>query len=266
MVKGHKLSREAIMSALVNGLKPLVFVHAFYEGGAVAFDRVDEWSDLDLYFVVDDDRVADTFQAVEKVLSSLSLIKQKYDVPQSGWPGIFQAFYKLEEASDFLIIDLAVLQLNCPDKLLEPEIHGNNVFHFNKNNVVKVPRLDKKAFAEKLLARLVRLRARFDMFNGFVQKEINRGNSLEAIDLYHNLILGMLVEALRIRHNPVHYDFKMRYVHYELPPEVVEILVTLHFVKNMENLQEKYREAKEWFIKTMSEIDRKQIENLVWTP
>ena len=263
MKRECKLSREAIIYALINGLKPLDFVYAFYEGGAIAFDRVDEWSDLDLYFVVDDDRVDDTFQAVEKVLESLSPIKQKYDVPQSGWPGIFQAFYKLEEASEYLIIDLAVLQLSCPDKLLEPEIHGNNVFHFNKNNVIKMPHLDKKAFTEKLQTRLERLQARFDMFNGFVQKEINRDNSLEAIDLYHNLILGMLVEALRIKHNPVHYDFKMRYVHYELPSEVVERLVNLHFVKNMEDLQEKYREAKEWFLKTMSEIGGKQIANLV---
>jgi len=109
----------------------------------------------------------------------------------------------------------------------------------------------------------VRLQARFDMFNGFVQKEINRSNSLEAIDLYHNPILGMLVEALRIKHNPVHYDFKMRYVHYELPPEVAERLANLHFVRNMKDLQEKYREAKEWFLKTMSEIDGKQIEHLI---
>jgi CheY-like chemotaxis protein len=263
MATKHRLTRDAIIRVLVDALESLNYVHAFYEGGAAAFKRVDDWSDVDAYVVVDNDRVNDAFLAVEKVLESLSPIKQKYDVPQSGWLGIFQAFYKLEKASDFLIIDLAVLQLSCPDKLLEPEIHGNNVFYFNKNNVVKTPRLDKKAFAEKLQARLERLQARFDMFNGFVQKEINRGNSLEAIDLYHNLILGMLVEALRIKHNPVHYDFKMRYVHYELPPEVVEILVNLHFVKNMEDLQEKYREAKAWFLKTMSEIDGRQIVNLI---
>jgi len=263
MANETKLTHDKVIRALTDALRPLNFVHAFYEGGAIAFNRVDDWSDIDAYVVVDDGKISDAFLAVEKTLKSLSQIKQKYDVPQSGWPGIFQAFYKLEEASDFLIIDLAVLQLNCPDKLLEPEIHGNNVFHFNKNNVVKVPHLDKKAFAEKVRTRIVRLQARYDMFNGFVQKEINRGNSLEAIDLYHNLILGMLVEALRIRHNPVHYDFKMRYVHYELPPEVVERLVNLHFVKNMKDLQEKHREAKEWFLKTMSEIDGKQIENLI---
>src|SRR4030042_2233861 len=217
MANETKLTHDKVIRALTDALRPLNFVHAFYEGGAVAFNRVDDWSDIDAYVVVDDDKVNDAFLAVEKALKSLSQIKQKYDVPQSGWSGIFQAFYKLKDASDYLIIDLAVLQLSCPDKLLEPEIHGNNVFHFNKHNVVRTPHLDKKAFTEKLLARLERLQARFDMFNGFVQKEINRDNSLEAIDLYNNLILGMLVEALRIKHNPVHYDFKMRYVHYELP-------------------------------------------------
>ena len=259
MLSKSRLTRDAVIHALTDTLKSFNYIHAFYEGGAAAFNRVDDWSDIDAYVVVDDDRVNDAFLVVEKVLESLSPIKQKYDVPQSGWPGIFQAFYKLEKTSDFLIIDLAVLQLNCPDKLLEPVIHGNNVFYFNKNNVVKTPRLDKRAFAEKLQTRLERLQARFDMFNGFVQKEINRGNSLEATDLYHNLILGMLVEALRIKHNPVHYDFKMRYVHYELPPEVVERLVNLHFVKSMKDLQEKYRAAKAWFLKTMSEIDGKKI-------
>jgi len=48
-----------------------------------------------------------------------------------------------------------------------------------------------------------------------------------------------------------------------LPTIPVERLVNLHFVKNMKDLQAKYREAKEWFCKTMSEIDRKWIENLI---
>jgi len=95
---------------------------------------VDDWSDIDAYVVVDDGRFNDAFLAVEKASRSLSQIKQKYDVPQSGRHGIFQAFYELKDASDYLVIDFAVLQLSCPDKLLEIEIHGNNVFHFNKNN------------------------------------------------------------------------------------------------------------------------------------
>jgi hypothetical protein len=37
-----KLTREVIIQALVDALKPFDYVYAFWEGGAVAFNRVDE--------------------------------------------------------------------------------------------------------------------------------------------------------------------------------------------------------------------------------
>jgi len=61
-----KLTRKQIIEALAEALKPLDYVHAFYEGGAAAFNRIDEWSDLDLYLVVDEEKVNETFVAVEK--------------------------------------------------------------------------------------------------------------------------------------------------------------------------------------------------------
>lgn len=263
MKRQERLTRGVIVQTLVEALQPLDYVHAFYEGGAAAFNRIDEWSDIDLYAVVDDDKVNDTFLTVEKALKSLSIIKQKYDVPQTGWPGVFQAFYRLKNTSEYLIIDFAVLKLCSQDTFLEPEIHGDVVFLFNKKDKVKRPQLDRDAFIKKVCARLERLRARFDMFNSFIQKEINRGNTLEALDLYHAITLGTLVETLRIRHNPLHHDFKMRYVHYELPQETIRKLGYLHFVKDKEDLQQKYLEASNWFNEITLEVSRKQVEELV---
>jgi hypothetical protein len=258
-----RLTRAQIIQALVNAFKPLDYAYAFYEGGAAAFNRVDEWSDIDLYLVVDDDKVDEAFLTFDKTLKSLSATKQKYKIPQSPFPGVYQAFYRLEDASEYLLIDLAVLKISSPDKFLEPEIHGKVVFHFNKLGKVRCCPLDKSALTKKVLERLERLKARFAMFNNFVQKEINRKNYLEALDLYHLLTLATLVEALRIKHNPVHYDFKMRYVHYELPQDVVQRLEDLYFVSNKEDLQKKYREAVEWFHKLMSTIDEGNVERLI---
>jgi len=262
MTSGKKLTRDTIVQALVDALKPLNYVHAFFEGGAAAFNRIDEWSDVDLYLVVDDEKVGETFREVEKALTSLSPIKQKYDVPQTGWPDVFQAFYRLEDASEYLIIDVAILKLSSPEKFLEPEIHGNVVFFFNRSNKIKPLPLDKDALVKKLLGRLERLQARFDMFNSFIQKEINRGNHLEAINPYYDLTLAALVEALRIKYNPVHHDFKMRYIHYEFPSEIVKKLERLYFVKDERDLQEKYRKATKWFREIMSNISSKMIERL----
>lgn len=262
MTKKNRLTRDVIIQTLANTLKPLDCIHAFWEGGAVAFDRIDEWSDIDLYLVVDDKKVNETFLTVEKALKSLSSIQQKYEVPHPPSSGLFQAFYRLDDASKYLIIDLAILKLDSPDKFLEPEIHGNVVFYFNKSDKVKPLSLDKSVFARKLEKRLKRLQARFDMFNNFVQKEINRGNYLEAIDLYYGLTLATLVEALRIKYNPVHHDFKMRYIHYELPSKTVKGLKHLYFVRDEKNLQEKYREAIKWFHEVMSEVNQRENERL----
>ena len=262
MMKKKKLTRDIIIQTLENTLRPLDYVHAFWEGGAAAFNRIDEWSDIDLYLVVDDKKVHETFSNVEEALKSLSSIKQKYEVPHPPSSGLFQAFYRLDEASKYLIIDLAVLKLSSPDKFLEPEIHGNAVFYFNKSDKIKPPSVDKNVFAKKLLERLKRLQARFDMFNNFVQKEINRGNQLEAIDLYHGLTLATLVEALRIKHNPAHHDFKMRYIHCELPPETIKRLKHLYFTKDKKDLQTKYHEATKWFCEIMLEVNKGEKERL----
>jgi hypothetical protein len=237
MTDKAKLTRKQIIEALIEALKPLDYVHAFYEGGAAAFNRVDEWSDLDLYLVVDDEKVNETFLIVETTLKSLSHIKQKIDLPQTAWLGVSQAFYRLEDANEYLIIDLCVLKTSSSEKFLEPEIHGNVVFYFNKSRNVKPPQLDKEALIKKLQERLKRLQTMFDLFNNFVQKEINRGHHLEAIDLYHGLTLATLVEALRIKHNPIHYNFKMEYLHYELPSETIKKLEHLYFVKDEKDLQ-----------------------------
>lgn len=254
-MKTEEVNRKDIVHVLLNTLKPLNYVHAFYEGGAAAFNRIDKWSDIDLYVVVNDDKAEETFLAVENALRSLSPIERKLRTPQLPWAGVFQTFYKLKDANEFLLVDLAVLQSSASEKFLEPRIHGNVVFYFNKNDSVKPEVFDPEEFRKRLRRRFELLQARFDMFNNLVQKEINRGNNLEAMEWYRNFTLAALVEALRIKHNPIHHDFRIRYVHYELPPETIRKLEKLFFVKDMRDLQEKFNKATKWFQKTRSEND-----------
>jgi hypothetical protein len=250
----RKSDRTKIVTALMSFLKPLEYVHAFYEGGAAAFRRIDEWSDLDLYAIVDDDKIEHTFGVVEEALDSVYQIDKKYPVLQQLWPGVSQAFYRLKSTSRYMLIDFAVLTQRSREKFLEPNIHGDNVFYFNKSSRIRPPTLNKQKFKDRMHERLERLNARFDMFNIFVQKEINRGNWLEALDLYYNVTLASLVEALRARYNLLHYDFKMRYIHYEFPAEIVVRLQNLYFVKDEKELQSNYREASKWFLTAISEV------------
>ncbi len=243
----RKLTREAVIKTIIDSMKSLDYVQALYEGGAKAFNRVDKWSDIDLYIVVDDEKVNETFDVVETALKSLAPIKHKHSVPKLPWPSVSQAFYRLELTSEYLLIDLAVIKLSSPEKFLEPQIHGKAVFYINKFDKVKVPILDKEELEKNLKQKLEQVRDKFAIFNINVQKEINRGNYLEALILYNSITLGSVVDALRIKHTPFHHDFKTRYVQYELPKQITGELQRLYFVKDVKDLMRKYREATRWF-------------------
>lgn len=263
--KAHRerLSREEILEALSDALLDLDYVDAMWEGGAAAYRRVDAWSDLDLYVVVRDDKVDDAFGAIEDVLSRISHIETKFPVAHPPASGIAQAFYRLETASPYLLVDLAVLKRSAPDKYLEPEIHGRAVFSIDKTGLSALPPLDAEAFVAKLMERLERLRGRFDTFAVFVQKELNRRNWMEALDSYRVIVLDSLVEVLRMRYGPLHYGFRTRYVHKELPRDVVKRLESLFFVKDVEDLKAKYEEASGWFREVADGIREVDVRALV---
>jgi len=254
MPEAHPLTRGAILRALVETLEPLPFVDAMWEGGAAAYDRLDAWSDLDLYVVAADDRIADTFRAVEDALTALSPIRRKYEPVWPPESGIAQAFYRLEGASEYLLVDLAVLKRSAPDKFLEPEIHGQALFAFNKEGTVAVPSLNVDALVKKLIERRDRLSARIALFGPFVAKEIHRGNGLGALAAYQHLVLDALVQVLQMRYAPAHHGFNVRYARYDLPPDVAARLETLSYVASLADVAEKCRQAVEWFRETAAAV------------
>lgn len=248
------VTRDAILRTCASALEPLPFVDAMWEGGAAAFDRLDAWSDTDLYAVVEDDRVAETFRVVDAALSRLSPIRRKY---MPVWPphtGIAQAFYRLERASEFLLVDLAVLKRSAPDKYLEPEMHGTARFLFNKGGAVKEVHLDEGAFVAKVLEARERCIARVALFGPFVAKELCRKNGLGALEAYRRIVLDALVQVLWMRYVPVHFAFGVRYVPHELPDDVARRLEDLSYVGSPSELTDKCRQAIEWFRGTVEEV------------
>ena len=248
------LKREEIIKALKERLEPLDFVLAMWEGGAAAFGRVDEWSDIDLQVAAQDDRVAEVLPIVEEVLLSLSPIDIKYEIPQPTWHGHAQTFYRLGNASEYLLIDFVVIKQSSPLKFLEPEIHGNAIVHFDKANIVHVDPLDRAALDAKLKERLSALRVTFDLFQILTLKELERRNDIEALAFYQGYTLRPLVEALRIRFAPTRYNFHTRYVQYDLPADVVQKLEALFFVKDVFDLRAKREQAERWFYQALDEI------------
>jgi predicted nucleotidyltransferase len=253
MNQKNKLSREAILKTLRQALEPQKNILAMWEGGAAAFGRTDRWSDIDLMVAAKDGQAARAAQEVEAILKKLSPLTAKLSASHPNWPDMIHTFYKLALADEFLLVDVGVMPKSSQDKLLETEIHGKALVHFDKAGVCVSPRLDRKKFLAGMKERKARLINMFELFSNYVAKELNRKNYIEAQYNYF-MTLNMLVEALRMKHGPFHYDFRGRYLHYELPPREAAKLQTLFYTKDPADLGRKDARARRWFTEVIKTV------------
>lgn len=252
--------REAILEALVRVLEPLDFVHALWESGAISWGRFDRFSDLDLCVDADDERVEEVFPAVERALRSVAPLEVNYRMPFPSDHPYQQAFCRLRGTPPYLLVDLAVFRHSADDKYVEPETHGPPRLLFDKPPGLAIPRLDRADLAARAAARLERHRMRHTLFACFIEKEIRRGNWIEAIGHYRQVLVEPLMELLRMRHHPVHFGFGIRYVHQELPRRVLRRLQPLFFVRDEADLRGKARRAERWLLEEFRAADPKAIE------
>lgn len=253
-MSGKSLGRQEIVNAVADALRPLDYIYTLWQGGAIAFNRVDQWSDIDFMVIADRESIPKVFEAAEAAIKKLTEFDLIFDVPQPTSHGFYQKFYRLKNASPFLLIDFAVGDLEKPDKFLEPEIHGNPIVHFDKKNIIASQPLNDEKFKQNMQVALDRIKNRFDMFQLFFDKEYNRGNYMDAFDFYYNFAIAGLLAVLRMKYSPYHYTFRSKYANYDLPLEMVKKLEEFYFIKSPEDMKEKYRQAREWFAEAATEI------------
>jgi hypothetical protein len=254
-MKKDKITREDITATLVTALKPLNYFYALWEGGSASFDRVDQWSDIDLYLVVEDEKVEDSLSSIEQSFLNLSEIDLKFRLPEPTWHGHSQVFYRLKKTSPFLFLDIVVIKKSSKDKFLQFRIHGKPVVYFDKIAVVKDDPIDPEYFLNKIQSRLEMLKTNFDLFQVLILKELNRSNEIEALSYYLSYTYRPLVEVLRIKYCPYHHNFHNSYIYYDLPPEVVKRLHKLNFIANSKELRQFQVEAEAWFWEVVKSIN-----------
>ena len=242
------LTRAALVELVRAAVEPLPVARALWEGGSTSFGRTDAWSDVDLSLVVADEPAAAdaAFAAVERALARGAPVELEYRVPEPAWHGHSQRFYRFVGAPKWLLLDLAVMRRG--DFLVQPEVHGRARVLFDRAGVLaSVPPVDVAALRAALPARVAALAARFEMFQILVQKEVWRGQPLDALNFYRGLTLAPLTELLRLVHDPERAHFGGRYLHRVLPPDAAARLSRLSFVGAPEELLERHAEAVAWF-------------------
>lgn len=245
------MHREEIFNEIINELRSYPQINLLAEGGAKAFRRYDKLSDLDLMLDVEDGKVGETVKQFESFLEKLGGISTVYAAAENK--DFQHKFYKLKNADRFAIIDLFIVERSNPVKELEQQIHGDFVIHYDRYGYMKDQVFDKDAFQKKVDAFGKKSKNVFEFFLFQAEKEILRGRYIDALAYYFDLMLKPLIRLLRIKYNPIHYNFELRYLNDELPAGIVKEIEKLLSIKDPEDLKVKYKMAIELYNKEIAD-------------
>jgi hypothetical protein len=249
------MTRDKIIKYLADKLKNNSFVFAFWLEGADAHNRVDEYSDIDMWIDVEDTHESEIFSEIEVILSELGKIDFAHEINHPH-PKIRQKFFHLEGMSEFLIIDICLQSHSRVFWYTEGFQDEKAKIIFDKTNVVKYKAINQQEFDEKISTRIKELKKIFLFFQAWVKKYVNRENFLEALGSYHEKILQPLVEILRIKHQSTKNDFYLKDISKDIPKKLLSDLEDLYKITSIEDIKTKSQKAKELFFSTIKEIEK----------
>ena len=233
--------RQDILDTLLDGVGKIPWILAVWSGGSDASGRTDELSDVDLFVIVEDERVEEAFEVLHAILARLSPIEVAWRMPSPTPFGCEQEFLRLVGTQPCHMVDVVVMKRDDEELFLERERHGAPLVLLDRAGLATPVPLDRAKHLAKLQKRLPVLRKRFDLFQNLVTKAVARGARADAVHTYVNATLGPLVELLRMRHCPERYDYGLRYLDRDLPPELREEVEALALPPSLADV-ETYRQ------------------------
>ena len=251
------ITREAMSSAIQNAVESSSDVFAMCELGSTAMGRADALSDLDILLLVADGSVERVLALAEAGLREVAPLRYRHSDPEPAWHGHSRRHYQLEGAGEHLKIDLLLQQLGTRGglRLLQSELHGVPVVVFNKLGRPVLEPVDWTTHRGRMHAKLAEIRANYELYGNLPMKELTRGRLSDAIHFGTSQILRPLVDLLRMRHDPRHFDWGMRYLDSDLPRETHARLMPLFFSADAKALLSHLTEARSWLESELAEID-----------
>lgn len=229
-------------------------IHAVFEGGSAATGYLDEFSDLDLVVVCDDDAIDRTFSGLEAFLASRHAVRIRYCVPEPTPHGHPQRFYLLKSGPPFFYLDVLVQKLADAGGMIETDRHGTMVFWFDKTNSIRQAPSAAEDIQRRNRAILESVPGSFEIMVIEVKKNIVRGHLTDAMMFYQALLMRHLAPLLNLKFRPTQSDFGIRYAWRAYPPDIAAMCLELMMVRDRQDLEKKLETVIETFTRLLAEL------------
>lgn len=240
--------RSEVINRLQVSLARCSFVHAAWLEGADAAGHADTYSDIDLWVDVPASDVEAAFRAIRIELEKFGALNVEYCVSHPD-PQLHQRFFRSAGLPEFWFLDV-VVQEHGRDVTFGAHDHVRVLF--DRAGVVHLTP-SQEQMAMEIRGPAVALAARRWRWV-LVEKELRRGHRLEALAYYHEEVLTVLVELLRMRFCPGKQGYGMKHISRDLPEPVVRRVESLYARTQLSELQSGVVESARWFSQILSEL------------
>ncbi|ULH15509.1 hypothetical protein MF271_16590 [Deinococcus sp. KNUC1210] len=240
--------RTDVINHLHVSLARCSFVYAAWLEGADAAGHADAYSDIDLWVDVPASAVEEAFRVIRSELEKFGTLNVEYHVSHPD-PHLHQRFFRSAGLPEFWFLDVVV-----QEHARDITFGADDPVHvlFDRASVVRLtPSQDQLTMEIKRPAvALAAQRWRWVL----VEKELRRGHRLEALAYYHEEVLAVLVELLRLRFCPGKQGYGLKHISRDFPETVVRRLESLYARTQLSEIQSGVEESARWFSQILSEL------------
>jgi predicted nucleotidyltransferase len=258
MTKQQTISKNEIISKLIQRLEPLEYIYALWVEGSETNGTSDEYSDIDFWVDFEDDRENDAIETVEKALLELSELDYKY-VMRHDHPKIRQRIYHLKGSSEYLMIDFC-WQLHSRPKddysyYINDPIEAVKVL-FDKDNIIRYRELNLDEFTKSNNVRLEEMLYRYTQHSR-VMKYVLRNQYIEASAYYQRYVIEPLIFLLRMLYTPAYTNYGCIHISHHIPKESYEKLEYFIKISSLDDISKKIPEVELWFSELNNKLELK---------
>jgi len=247
-------TRDQICSELKELFINQIEIIAVWEGGSAATGYLDEYSDLDLAVVCEDEAVESVFNLLENFLSEQYGIIRQFRMPEPTWHGFSQAFYLIDQVAELFYLDIGVLKKSLPDKFTESDRHGESVVWFEKEKIIDATPTPADKVKAKC-AHFFKMATQADFIAVLeIRKAIARQLFSEAFPVYLQFISRNLGVLLNIKYRPAKVDFGLRYAYRDYQKADAELIENLFKVNSVKEVDKKFQIALQRYAELKEEI------------
>lgn len=245
---------KQIINNLKDNLQNNFWVYAFWLEGSAAKDEMDEYSDLDLWFDVKDEKVDEVMGEIEQILSEFGQLDFSYQ-QEKPHPQIVHKIFHIVGMPESLFLDVNI-QSHSREFIFTKDMPGEETKTiFDKVGVIKFKDFDAEKFRESQESLASHLRKRFEQ-QARVKTLVNRGEFVDAFKYYNKYILEPLTDLTKLRYAPEKPIF-IKGISRILPPDVLGDLEKLYKIHSIEDISSKIDLANKLFQKIVNEKNSK---------